>query len=307
MAAARGKEVDDATPVIVGVGRMTQRTIDISTALDPIGLMAAACRRAAVDASGEPCASGDDVLRHIDACATVNMLMENRVPKAQRPLYPNPARSVADAVSATGCTRFFQTTSGGQSPQLAINELATRIADGELQSAIVVGAEGLATFARAMKMGYKLQDKGERPSRKTDAAAATTTISTSSSSHPSSRDDDRVLRWGDNPDGPPAETLGYSMEWPLVSIPESIHGINTPTTIYALFEQAIRKGLGRSNEEHMQKISELFAGFSSVAARDPHNAWCGDQTLPTPAPHATLLFSLRFRNREVFFLQKKSP
>jgi acetyl-CoA C-acetyltransferase len=53
---------------------------------------------------------------------------------------------------------------------------------------------------------------------------------------------------------------------------EMARGVMAPIQVYPLFEQAVRIGLGRSTADHLVAISELWAGFSEVASRNPH-AW----------------------------------
>ena len=48
-----------------------------------------------------------------------------------------------------------------------------------------------------------------------------------------------------------------------------------PVQVYPMFETAIRAAAGRGVEEHQVRISELWAGFSAVAADNP-NAWIRD-------------------------------
>jgi len=57
---------------------------------------------------------------------------------------------------------------------------------------------------------------------------------------------------------------------------EMARGIRQPIQIYPMFENAIRYQRQESIEEHQLRISELWAGFSKVAASNPH-AWIKDQ------------------------------
>jgi acetyl-CoA C-acetyltransferase len=56
---------------------------------------------------------------------------------------------------------------------------------------------------------------------------------------------------------------------------EVARGIFLPAQIYPLFEQALRHRAGRSIDDHLVHVSELWAGFSAVAAANPH-AWIRD-------------------------------
>ena len=53
---------------------------------------------------------------------------------------------------------------------------------------------------------------------------------------------------------------------------EQARGVMMPVQVYPLFEQAHRVVLGRDLDEHLVAMSELWAGFSEVAATNPH-AW----------------------------------
>jgi len=258
--------VSDATPILVGQGRITQRSPhSVEEALDPVHLMAEAAKRAAADAS---LAGAHQLLAEVGAVAAVQMLLEPRVPQHLRPLYTNPARSVASAVGAVGAQRFFHTTSGGQSPQLAVNELSEHIASGNLDSVLIVGAECLATFMRARKQGWTLPGEKKRPKPPVDAPSPTRTTATGADGEAA-----RTLAWGDRPDGPEPETLGYRMEWPMATLAGVLHGMHVPTTIYALIEQAIRQRTKRSDAEHTATIAALFSGFSAIAEQNSEFAW----------------------------------
>ena len=64
-------------------------------------------------------------------------------------------------------------------------------------------------------------------------------------------------------------------------------GIRRASQIYAIFETARRHHLGEGVGEHLQRISELWAGFSRVAASNPH-AWIREaksaEEIRTPSP-----------------------
>jgi len=60
-----------------------------------------------------------------------------------------------------------------------------------------------------------------------------------------------------------------------------------PTQVYPLFEQALRHRAGRTVDDHLVHVSELWAGFAAVAAENPH-AWIRDglsaEQIRTPGP-----------------------
>jgi len=53
---------------------------------------------------------------------------------------------------------------------------------------------------------------------------------------------------------------------------EIARGIAMPVQVYPMFEQALRIAAGRSIDDHLVRISELWSRFSEVASRNP-NAW----------------------------------
>src|SRR5262249_27398705 len=53
---------------------------------------------------------------------------------------------------------------------------------------------------------------------------------------------------------------------------EMNHGLQLPTAVYPLFENALRAHAGRSLEEHRRHLGALCARLSAVAAQNPY-AW----------------------------------
>lgn len=53
---------------------------------------------------------------------------------------------------------------------------------------------------------------------------------------------------------------------------EARHGAIRPTSVYPLFENAIRAQLGHSIVEHQQRLGELYSRFAAVAEKNPY-AW----------------------------------
>ncbi|MEJ7893552.1 MAG: acetyl-CoA acetyltransferase [Solirubrobacteraceae bacterium] len=122
---------------------------------------------------------------------------------------------------------------GGNGPQALVNDLCTRIARDGLDVALIAGAEAMATLTRLMKRGE------QPPWPQSDGCLASRVI-----------DDGR--------DGS--------------SDAENAAGLIAPIFLYPVFEHALRGAAGRTREEHLRAISELWAHFSGVAAGNPH-AW----------------------------------
>ena len=68
---------------------------------------------------------------------------------------------------------------------------------------------------------------------------------------------------------------------------EAARGIVNPVQMYPIFENAIRHARGEAIDAHIERISRLWAGFSRVAAENPH-AWMREPKTPleirTPGP-----------------------
>ena len=126
----------------------------------------------------------------------------------------------------------YMTATGGNSPQQAVNYVAEQISQGKVDFALVAGAEALDTSGKARKAEIKLD-------------------------------------WNIPSDKEPVELFP---EKPGSTEAEDNHGMMPPSNTYPLFENAIRHYLGRSFSEHQQKLGELLAKFSSVAADNPY-AW----------------------------------
>ncbi len=149
--------------------------------------------------------------------------------------YGNPSRVVADRLGITA-REHAVTTMGGNSPQTLVNTTSKAILAGELDLAILTGGEAWRTRMRARKQGVDLH---------WPTAAA-----------------------GDEP-----VVLGEDLTMNMQA--EIDRHIVMPVQVYPMFETAIRAAAGRSPEDHLVRISELWAGFSEVAAGNP-NAWIRD-------------------------------
>jgi acetyl-CoA C-acetyltransferase len=204
------------TPVIIGVGQFLNR--DDDDPIDPVALATVAARLAADDCGTTA------VLQQLDAIAVVPIVSWR---------YSDPGRLIAEALGARPALTMYPLV-GGNTPQMLMNRVCQRIADGELSSALVCGAEAYRTRMRA---------------RKADAPL------------PWARQDlDLQPGWTDGT----TYEMGHAAELAL--------GILMPTQAYPLFENALRHESGRSAAEHTAHIAAIWSRYSAVAARNP-NAW----------------------------------
>jgi acetyl-CoA C-acetyltransferase len=149
--------------------------------------------------------------------------------------YGNPAWVLADRLGISP-RELAYTSAGGNTPQTLVNKTALDLAEGRLDVAILAGGEAWRTRMRA---------------RRTGAA----------------------LDWPKAPDDQEPVMIGADLD---MSHPaETERGIYLPVQIYPMFETAIRAAAGRSPEDHLVAISELWAAFSEVAAKNPF-AWSRD-------------------------------
>ena len=142
----------DRQPVLVGVGQITQREPDPRAALGPLDLMAAAARAAAEDSG-----AGSALLSTLDQL-TVIRLFADTSPRFVSPFgkQANPPASVARRIGAAHVRQHVYTWPGGNMPQYCLNRLGEAITRGEVDAALVVGAEALATQKAAQRQGIAL-------------------------------------------------------------------------------------------------------------------------------------------------------
>ncbi|MDP9845460.1 acetyl-CoA acetyltransferase [Streptosporangium lutulentum] len=136
------EDIDPSTPVLVGVGQVSERIGEPGyRCLSSVELAAAAAREAIADTG----AVAATVAAAVDTVAGVRQF-EISVPGAPAPLgrSTNYPRSVAVRVGATPGRAILE-VAGGQGPQHLVNELAATIAAGDAQAVLVFGAEAIST------------------------------------------------------------------------------------------------------------------------------------------------------------------
>ncbi len=166
--------------------------------------------------------------------------------------YGNPAWIVAQRLGQEPAELVY-TSAGGNMPQRLVNAAALDIAAGHLDVVALVGAEAWRTRMRARKSGA-------------------------------------ILDWPKAPDDQPPVMFGGDLD---MSHPaEAERGVYLPVQLYPMFETALRAAAGRSPDDHLVAISELWARFSAVAADNPF-AWIRD------AKSAEVIRTTTTRNRLV--------
>lgn len=147
--------------------------------------------------------------------------------------YRDPGLLVAQRLGATPRDTSLSGI-GGNTPQTLVNQVCLAIQAGEADLVLLGGAEAWRTRAG---------------NRRTGAESGWT-------------------RQADEVPLARSSTEDVSMSAPG----EMARGVILPVQVYPLFEQAHRIDMGRSLDDHLLVMSELWARFSDVAATNPH-AW----------------------------------
>lgn len=166
----------------------------------------------------------------IDRVAAVRMTADNR-PPGRHPF--GTADNVPRAVAkriGADPREAIYGVIGGQSPQAFVNECAGALYAGECEMALIVAGEATGLERAARRAGLELDWSEEIG--------------------------------GDCEDRGPGDLKIHPAE--------IRHGLFVPVLVYSMIEHALRTRLGRSRGAHRQAMAELFAGFSRVAAVNPH-------------------------------------
>jgi acetyl-CoA C-acetyltransferase len=222
--------MDGTTPVLIGAGQFTYRG-DPAVSPSPVALLKIAAERAAADAG-----IGAAGLAAIDGLAVAGFTID--APGSTRGTIPhstNPPASLARQIGAEPGWAVYSHM-GGNTPQQLVNVLAERIARGETELALAVGAEFLGSAVKRLTKGLPFDD----------------------------------WRAAEDEDLPEPDRIGDPRSG--VTPYEARHGLNRPINIYPMFENALRARDHRSIADHQARLGRLFAPFTKVAAGNPE-AW----------------------------------
>jgi acetyl-CoA C-acetyltransferase len=219
--------IDPRTPILVGGGQITDTTSAPSSERSRVAFCAEAARVALADAHAS---IGSGALgRKIDTLAVMEFFSDIS-PRFASPFgrSSNPPRSVAKRLGAVP-RQLLYSHSGGNMPQYLVNRFAEEIASGEIELALVCGAELLRSTQNARKAGMKID-------------------------------------WNEDPGGEPERVgdkrFGFSEE-------EARHELRAAIHFYPLLENAIRGGLKRDVASHMAAMGKLFHRLAAVAKDNP--------------------------------------
>jgi acetyl-CoA C-acetyltransferase len=221
--------MQDSTPILVGAGQYVDREPPAAErSLSPADMNAEAVRRALMHAG----ATGD-LAGVIDVLA-VARLFEHSLKDTV--MWPNPfgcsnnmPGSVAKRLGIAPRRQIYAEV-GGETPQRLVNQMAEAIHAGEVQAALLTGAEVLATIRNAQRSGVSFD-------------------------------------WNETVDG---DYEDLWPDAPMTNAYEFRHGITFPIQVYCLFEQVLRRELGLSPDAYRGRIGRVFAPFAAVAAANPY-------------------------------------
>ncbi len=222
---------DPNTPVLVGVGQFGHRIESLDDALEPVDMMLEACIRAEKDTGV------GGVLQQAQSVRVVRGMWR----------YNNPAKLIAGRIGAPGA-QTVGTLVGGNQNQALMNQTAASILAGELDLALITGAENGYSSGKARRAGVALSER----------------------------------------DAPGQYNLLFgSAQKPEHHEFEVAKGIRQAIQVYPMYDNAIRHHRGETINEHLVRISELWSRFNDVAQGNPH-AWIRQKVsaeeIRTPAP-----------------------
>lgn len=131
---------DDNTPVLIGVGQVTQREPDLEKVSSPLDLMEAAGDEALGDAG-----LGRGALRDLDELVVVRSFRE--------PVRNSP-ESLAKRLGAEKARQWMM-PNGGNGPQYLVNRYSEAIAQGKNRFVLFTGSEAMDSGRRLFKSGNK--------------------------------------------------------------------------------------------------------------------------------------------------------
>lgn len=147
----------DRTPVLVGVGKITDRATP-ETGLSPLELMERAARRAAADAG-----PAEALLDAIDVVATSGLTVDEDIAGLEGlRTYKNAPLTLCRRLGVAP-RQIVTNPVGGDTPQKLVNHYAAEIAAGRAEAALLAGGEALKTMMGRLAAGLDLEAWREDP------------------------------------------------------------------------------------------------------------------------------------------------
>ena len=147
-------KIEPSTPVIVGAGQVIRRDSPDAESCEPVTMMVDALRLAAADSSG-----GERLLRRADSVRCVPVVGWQ---------YADAAALVAEDLGARPRETVQSSAFGGDGPQRLVNDTAQAVAAGEIDVALIAGAEAVAALRAFPAPGWRRQAEDVSPARELD-------------------------------------------------------------------------------------------------------------------------------------------
>ena len=252
--------MDDNTPVIIGVGQVSERVGEPGyLERSPMDLAGAALKAAFADAQAKR-----SLPQALDTLVGVRQF-EQSATRYSAPFgcADNVPRAIARRVGANPEHAIHEVV-GGDRPQRLVGELAAEIAAGRSKVAAIAGAEALSTMRALMARGETRdwsehrrgdeEDRGSGP----EGELANLRFSARLSEQRAQLSEAQRDR------GPGLEGIADRTAFK--------HGVAAPIFSYPLADNVRRERLGLSLADYRLEIGKLFAPFTRVAAANPHSA-----------------------------------
>ena len=250
----------DNTPVIIGVGQVSERVGEPGyLERSPMDLAGAALKAAFADAQARR-----SLPQALDTLVGVRQF-EQSATRYSAPFgcADNVPRAIARRVGANPIRAIHEVV-GGDRPQRLVGELAAEIAAGRSKVAAIAGAEALSTMRSLMARG-ETRDWSEHR-RGTEEDRGIGPEGELASIGDPVRAPGRQSAYHDT-----QEDRGPGYEG-MVDPTALKHGVAAPIFSYPIAENVRRERMGLNLADYRMEIGRLFAPFSKVAAANPHSA-----------------------------------
>ena len=204
-------QLKTGTPLLAGCAAIQQRETDIAKSCEAIALMIDAVKAAAKDCGNET------ILQHVQAIYVPRGMWQ----------YSDPARLIAEAIGVPQAKTVL--ADFGILQQTLIGDACERIANGEIDCAVIAGGE-----AKFRQLQASIQQV------------------TASETEQRAKPDEMML---------PAADLCLDAETQA--------GLMMPVGFYAMIESALRFARGESVDENRDRIAQRYQRFSEIAAQNP--------------------------------------
>ncbi|MEH6551804.1 MAG: hypothetical protein V7744_17650 [Pseudomonadales bacterium] len=199
-------------PVLIGISVISQRLADPAVAKEAVALMVDAVAAAATDTGSS------DLLSQVQRIYVPEGLWA----------YSDPARLIARQIGAPDATTVLAKI--GVLQQSMMGDACQRIADGEIDLAVVAGGEAKYRHLLAHINGIEIHDTTQ--------------------------------------DDTPDVTLSPQQE--ITTAQEAAVGLAMPVGFYALFSNALAHEEGLSPDEHRDRVAAMYQRFSEISEGNPH-------------------------------------